>query len=612
MLLQVFHPNPPSGTTTLFPNEHGGGAFFSNEETVAFTRKIAAVYVSLTVELGKAIEQELALPQDTGQPIARRAVIPLTHCYTDRLLRLHRLLRNTHIDEIGRSAAYTLPAHCEQFDSLASNSFAFNQDVAGKVGKLLGVPLSNIVVTDPFLNQLKMPVAFANHLFFFAASNKLRRGWQRFQLARSRRSGRVIATWMVNTKVPMLEAGLYGRGLLAHMEDSWQFVEPDRDFSLRQKIVQRALTSQLPLYREFLASCGIDDVALLGHASAGLVDFFVEFLPPTLLEGAQANLDLGVRALARYPRSKAVYSCGLAQTTQAAFLIAAARVAGKKVIGTQHGGHYGYMEAHTAGVDVEYPDCDEYVTWGWDQFPDHPALERPHIVPLPAPWYSHRRSQWRSLLTEAERLGTNKEFDFAFMPNKVYPYVPAPSAAHASINHVAQVGNLLREVVTACAARRRSILLKLYGMDSQRLLASALSDMHQTAGPLLQMNENLDKGITAALVRRCRMFLWDQPGTGFIECLHAQIPALVYWPRLYNREDSAAEPIFECLESAGLVHRSILTLLDAYDNFSRNPDEWMNDPARVAAGARFVRQYGWAEDDWPRHWQSYLHAQGNI
>lgn len=611
MLLQVFHPAPPTGVVTLFPNETGGGVLFSNDETIALTARFASLYVGLTEALGTALEREFGLPADTGVPIARRAVIPLTHCYTDRLLRLHRLLAHTSVDAIARGHAYSLPAHCEKFDYLATNSFAFNQDVVGRVGKLFGVPLADVIVPDPFENQAKMPVAYTNHLFFFATSSKLSRVWQRLQLAWSRHSGRVIATWMVNTKVPTLEASLYGHDLFAHMEDVWPFSEAVRDETLRRRVVHQTLIGQAPLYRDFLASCGIDDAALRDRAAHGLADFFASFHPPTLLEGAPANLQLGIRELNRYPRCGAVYSCGLAQTTQAAFLIAAARATGKKVIGTQHGGHYGYMAAHTAGVDVEYPDCDEYVTWGWNRFPEHPALARPHIVTLPAPWYSHRRIQWRALLTEAERLGEVKEFDFAFMPNKVYPYVPAPSAAHASINHVHLVGALFKGVVAACTARRRSILMKLYGMDSLRLLASTLEEMKCIAGTLLRMNDNLDKGITPDLVRRCRMFLWDQPGTGFIECLHAQIPALVYWPRLYNHEEAAAVPIFAALESAGLVHRSMDSLLDAYEDFCRDPKAWMAEPARMGAGDRFVRTYGWAEDDWPKHWREYLTRQAN-
>ena len=148
--------------------------------------------------------------------------------------------------------------------------------------------------------------------------------------------------------------------------------------------------------------------------------------------------------------------------------------------------------------------------------------------------------------------------------------------------------------------------MKLYGMDSLRLLSSTLDEMQRLAGTRLRMSDNLDKGITPGLVRRCNVFLWDQPGTGFIECLHAQIPTLVYWPRLYNQASVEAIPIFDALESAGLVHRTMNSLLDAYDDFRRDPIAWMAAPQRRAAAAYFLRTYGWAEEDWPRYWRTYL------
>lgn len=606
MLLQVFDPAPASNMVTLFPNENGGGVMLSSNELESLNTRLSFLYHDLTNSLGQALERHLGLPAKSGAPIARRAIVPLTHLFVDRLVRLQRLRTICQIDEILTAPPYENPKHCDQLTFLASFSFGFNQDVVGRIGQLFSIPRSNQIASDPFEGLPLGDKSTKNHLFFFSGSTKFTRLWQRVQLALSRISGRTIATWMVNTKIPTLEAGLYGHGLFAHMPDQWIFAADPPQPELRKKILgpvlQRHSGHLLRILNEFTASPGISE-AMLAEV---FIDFCAEYYPVTLFESAAENIDVGIRELSKYPKCNAVYSCGLSLTTQAAFLIAAARATNKKVIGAQHGGHYGYFESMSTCLDIEYPDCDEYVTWGWAAIPEHPALRNSKMIPLPSPWMSRRTEQWKRLLSVSERTGAGKEFDFAFLPNHVYPYVPAPSGGVSTINHVEQFGTILKEVVTGLTGRGYRILLKPHGLYTTRFLQNALESVRLVGKQQLVTYSGFDKGMTPELIRSCNLILWDQPGTGFIECLNAEIPTLVYWPKLYNRENGHSRQLFERLANAQIIHHDLDQLAVAYESFRSGPNEWMANVDRRAAIQSFLRAYGWADHDWPRFWKAYL------
>ena len=116
-----------------------------------------------------------------------------------------------------------------------------------------------------------------NHLFFFAGSTKLSRLRQRFQLEFSKKSGRTIATEMVNTKIPSLEAGLYGHRLFAHMPNQWHFLDGAPNPVLRRRILTPIVREHsvhfFRILQEFSAASNLHAESLVDF----LVDFFVEF-----------------------------------------------------------------------------------------------------------------------------------------------------------------------------------------------------------------------------------------------------------------------------------------------------------------------------------------------
>jgi len=100
--------------------------------------------------------------------------------------------------------------------------------------------------------------------------------------------------------------------------------------------------------------------------------------------------------------------------------------------------------------------------------------------------------------------------------------------------------------------------------------------------------------------------LWDQPGTGFLECLSSNIPTMVYWPRIYSQEEVWLKPLFMELEHMGIVHRDIDSLVEEMHLFKLSPAAWMNDIERVSLVNRFCREFAWTSSKWPKYWRRYL------
>ncbi len=606
MLLLAYQVRNHTENLTLLPNEHGGGVAFTNDEICRHSELLAELYVRLIDAVTSELAPALELPASVCRPLVRRAVVPLTHTYFDRMLRLLRLRPHWSEIQVARTSAPATATHCDQLYALAAGSFVYNQYVINVLAEAFGLPLVSVDICDPLDAKPKVPKGFVNHLNLFPSTTWLTRLRRKAELVLSIHSGRMIATWLSDTRVPSLDGGLYRWGRFAHMADQWQFLAGTVSDEMRKTIVDAAVRRAADSVSAFLEGCGVAEPAITGSAVTGLARLMSHMYPTTLLEAASDNLKIGLRELGRYPSCKAVYSCGMSVTTQAAILTGAARTLGMKVIGSQHGGHHGYLDQHTTAIEMEYADCDEFVTWGWKTMPNHPALRNVHGVSLPAPWFSDRAKYWRKELTDADRFEAGKPFDFAFLPNKVYYFPPGPSGAHATSNHLPAISRQMMELVAALSAAGWRLLLKPHGLETTYLLDDTMRQIQAAGGIHFTLSDNLDKGITPDMVRRCRMLLWDQPGTGFLECLSAGIPTMVLWTRLYNREAPRAAAIFGELENAGIVHRTVDSLVAAYRDFASAPTVWCADPARASVTERFVREYGWVEDDWASYWKIFI------
>ena len=340
--------------------------------------------------------------------------------------------------------------------------------------------------------------------------------------------------------------------------------------------------------------------------------FFIHFYPATLLEGVNANLAYTNSILKRYPKSRVLYSSGISLNASMVFLVAAAKKIGWTIIGSQHGGHHGYLMDHVLALETEMPFCDYFVTWGWgkDAVPNVPDTTT--LIPLPSPMFSSKSADWNKVLNYNDRYAESKKFDFTFLPNKVYPFTPPPSGAHATSNHLRSIIDDLSTTVSRIVSSGRSLRVKPYGRETVSLMPRLYKQLSSQDEPRITVSRSISKGISLDLIQSSRLILWDQPGTGFMECLSGDIPTMVYWRREYNEELSSARDVFDWLERLGIVHKSLDRLLESSEEFFDSPQSWWEDGERGRCRSEFMNRYGRIDEDWARTWRSFLGNAGSL
>ena len=331
-------------------------------------------------------------------------------------------------------------------------------------------------------------------------------------------------------------------------------------------------------------------------------DFMQCYYPSSLLEAIPQNMKQALQVLQPFKKRALILSSG--GDSRSAYIVAGAKQMGLSIIDHQHGGLYGYIEDLSSILEREYPGVDQFISWGWSRLPGHPSVKGISVIELPSPWLSERKRYWEKL-----SLGGEREYDFLLMPNLVNRFPAAPQgASKPRIDLIQEFAASLKHLVSKATERGIRILHKPYNTTTVNLLAKTMRELELIGGPHYFCEQQLNKGLTHELVQRCHVVLWDQPGTGFLECLSSNIPTMVYWPRTYSQEEAWVRPIFLELEHLGIVHRDIDTLLEEFKKFKVSPESWISNLERMALVNRFCRKFAWTSDEWPKLWRRYFDA----
>lgn len=594
-------------SVALFPSEDGGGVQFSLAETNGQNRAFARFYVEL-IEAAEGLYSPLGIEASLSPYLLRAALVPLAHSFFERLLRLERLLQaEPGVREVMSAPPLPCPIGCEDLFTLATHSFEFNQCVLARVAPLLGLGVSAQLARCPSTQALpEFDRQYRNYMFSVLPPTTLTRALRKARRAWSRRVGTVIAFSLTYTDFPSLDARLYGWGKFAALREPGKIDAGVIDADLRRSIFADSRGRLSQAIGRFLQQCSVAKPVAADSIADVFRTYCADFFPRALLEGAPANLRSARSELLAYPRCKVIYSTSFSMNTRPVYLSVAARSLGMSVIGSQHGGHHGYTEEQTLAFETEYPFCDRFVTWGWSETDPHPAFANSMFIPLPSPWYSEQARQWRIAISDADRFDSGKPIDIALFPNKVSAYCSAPSGAHVTANFLPKFAATLVDLMRFATKDGLKVLHKPFGMSTLELMPRTLDVLARIGGGNYELSRNIDKGLHPELVRRCKLFVWDQPGSGFIECLVADIPTMVLWPRIFSCESQTAAPIIAALESVGIIHRTPESLVGAARDFLKQPGRWWRDARRQEAARAFTHAYGRAVPDWADRWQAFI------
>lgn len=585
----------------LFPNESGGGVKIAQEEMLQLSLFYSRLYTIYISRLSVRLAGQFDITESAASILARRALVPLIHCFMDRLVRIGKAIECAPGQlAVPRQELFPILDTIEAFEEYAVANPAFNQSMIWFVGRVWQLPESDPVHEQPpFTPQ----VGLKNNLFrLYPRTHRrlFRKVWLKFLSLLPR--SRFPTLSMVNATGALFEHGFYSE-YLGDIDLNWPLEEICSDGQLRENLFSDDFIENIEL-NDFLIKFGLG-LQEQERALLLLKEFMQFYYPASLLEAIPQNMGHALQALQPFKKNVLISSSG--RGTRSSYVVAAARQTGLSIVDCQHGGHYGYIEDMSPFLELEYPGVDQFVSWGWSRLPDRPVFKELSVIDLPSPWLSERKRFWAGL-----KIGGERDYDFLLMPNMVKRFPAAPHGASTSrIDLIHEFAVSLKHLVRKATENGIRILHKPYNPTTVRLLTKTMRELEAIGGARYCCLQELHKGLTHELVQRCHVVLWDQPGTGFLECLSSNIPTMVYWPRTYSQEEAWVNPIFLELEHLGIIHRDVDSLLEELQRFKKSPHSWMNHPERVSLISCFCREFAWTSDEWPEHWRRYLDGLSN-
>lgn len=601
-------PAGPGPSLVLFPSETEPGVSFSQEETFRLSGLLAPLYQALASAVARRAGARYATPREASAVLARCAVVPIVYCFMDRLLRLDRLVA-------ARGSARPAVLRCESpgpaqdvhgYIAAASLSTRFNQSLLCDLAPVWGLPIAEGDFREPAPPAAAGPgpVNFNCRRLGSGGVYWLRKAANKLACAVLHRfNGGVPTLSMAYADIPLREAFFFVR-LLREMPSEWPLQVAAPDPMARADILGGAVGECAGALELFLTEAGVADADVRSRAREAFDRHLQRFYPSLLLEGAGANLDFCLRELGAQ-RRRVLFFTAIGSTREA-FMVAAARELGFETVGCQHAGSYGYLEDFADAEELEYPFAKRFITWGWTDLPDHLACKSVRAAPLPSPWLSERARYWSGALPLLPP-PAQRPYDLLFMSSRCRTFPRAPAGGfEARLDTLACFADMVRDLASRAAAAGVDILHKPYTRLTTDLIKGILADMRRLGGTHYAEWGRFDKGMTPELLSQARFVLWGQPGTGFAECLVCGIPTLLLWPRFDSRETPGAAGVFRALEEAGVVHRSVESLIAETLRGRSDPASWLAEPARREAIAEFCRKFAWADPSWARKWRGFL------
>lgn len=591
---------------SIFPMKPGDGAYRATLDALLYRSRLqSSFYDSCMASLPEILGPCYGAYRDEGGQVVRLVLVAVTTLFLDRSLRL--LTRMHQWPEHAVVAAVEPIIDIQWFGEIkntASRSWHLNQELFQRAAEALGVPRVALFKPDEY-PEFPREAPVRNMLFDQRKrdgrwlASKLRSRLNRLASRIPGGDKPYLAFGFAYDEQYILERGLYGLwGPFQKMEEMPEPVSATKDSALRAKLLDDLVPELQPAFAALLrnvdATVTPQQSTQLGNAFAEL---FVDWFPIGFLEGFATNVD-NCSLLERYPRASAIIGSELC-CDAGYFLSARARAEGKTVIGVQHGGgHLGYIEDMSINGELEFPVYDELITWGWTRFDAHFPIRR--MVPLPSPRYSE--TPLKSDYLPHIKRHANSLRDVLFLSNLFHRFPHPSTCGQARADFIDEITDSQEAMVAALNRANISVDHKPYSMRYLGLYPDYFMRLEKAGVGHYRLVESTQKGLTVDLVKTCKIVLWDQPGSGWLECLVSGIPTMAYWTRIYSREAPWAKELVGGLELCGVIHSDPRHLADEIKNYLVDPEAWMLAPDRLRAIASFCDAFGRTSRSWRKDW----------
>jgi putative transferase (TIGR04331 family) len=575
------------------------GVFLEKNEILSLSKKLSRVYIGLINSLSSKYHEKYNISQDALKVLLRPAIVTLSHCFFERLIRINKIISTSKYKyTVASQDLLTVFNDYEEINK-AILTQKYNQSIISflsEVWSLKKVKGDEIVE----LEIERLPKDFKNNLFKISK--------RKFTVANlSIYFQRLYSFLPIFGRFPVLNFSSSIHPLHKHFFYILNFKEVNQFFLKKDLRVDFKFRNEI--FDDKFLKCNEINLFLSNYSfskkqktfiSRLFIKFLRESFPLQFLEGFHDNFKSARNVLLKYTNKSLLHSS--AADTKSLFILCAAKTMKFRIINFQHGGHYGFLKDNSPALECEYPLSDQFITWGWKILPKHPAITHLVIKSLPSAWLSERKNYLKSFF-----IFDDKPFDIVWMPCKMHRFTRAPQGISSNRYDVTiQYSLTMIDFLTIAVKSQIKVYCKPFDYASFALNADTYRSMKNIGGKFFECTDKFDKGLSDDLLGKGKLFLWDQPGTGFLECLACEIPTMILWTRLFCEEEDWCRKDFRELERVGIVHRTSQSLINELRIFLTNPSLWMNDSKRKLAIQSFTNKYALTDDRWWKTWRKYL------
>ncbi|MFA4848332.1 MAG: LIC12162 family protein [Methanoregula sp.] len=304
-----------------------------------------------------------------------------------------------------------------------------------------------------------------------------------------------------------------------------------------------------------------------------------EQIPKVYVEG---YVDLHKKSLETFPKQpKLIFTANAYNGNTLFQLWSAFQVEqGAKLIGTQHGGHYGSglwsaSESHQINI------CDRFYTWGWE------ASDSPNVIPLTT-------GKFNGII---KSVTPNPKGTILMVENSSPRYSYEMFSFTVGPQMLDYINDQYRFVRSVSDEVHEKLLLRLFPLD----YGWNESNRWRDNCPTLKQYQG-KKSIYQQL-NESRLFIGTYNATTFLETFSANYPTVLFWNPKHWELRPSAKPFFDELRKVGILHDTPETAAKKVNEIFNDPQSWWNQNEIQETLNDFNYHFLRTSDEWLREWK---------
>jgi putative transferase (TIGR04331 family) len=256
---------------------------------------------------------------------------------------------------------------------------------------------------------------------------------------------------------------------------------------------------------------------------------------------------------------------------------------GAKLVATQHGGGYGshrwsFFESHEIKIS------DRYFSWGWE------TKGLPNIVPMASGMLNYAK----------ELIKPN--------PNGFIVWVTYSVPLYTRIHISDILGPEMPSYLHDQECFLRSVSAEVHDLLLLRLY------MHEQGWSQLERWKNIDPTLNCyrgnqtlhQQLNKSRLCITTTNSTVVLETFAANFPTILFWDPKVREVRMSAQPYFEGLRQAGILHDTPESAAEKVNEVYEDPLSWWSSPEVQVAKDKFCQQFAHTSDKWLSQWKEEL------